>query len=281
MILTLAQTSRVPSFTAFSKIKPAWPRPEDSVGTWYRRMGRNECWEANGPARETFDQIAGEIKKYLNRCSDPDPATPPVTWSMYMIGKTKETAAPTIMFCCEQRGPRRKVRKTVLESGILSGYPGIITGDCSTPPEGDRLVQLAGEEKLTLPSWKTSPDSSRKIVYKPSEMGTCSQIFIQSTTEKACTVRKASRGGIVQIGSKHYITTVAHAFIEIPKPPTRDRCGDDFEFDIDGESDIDSDDNEDDSSDFAGRRHISMYHLQSTICHLSDICGRISLTILP
>ncbi|EDN98827.1 hypothetical protein SS1G_13686 [Sclerotinia sclerotiorum 1980 UF-70] len=80
-------------------------------------MGKyNSCWEALDPARQNFIQIAEEIKEHLEKHSDP--VTKPVTWTMYMIGRKRETAEPTIMFCSKEEDCRKKVKKTVVESRI-------------------------------------------------------------------------------------------------------------------------------------------------------------------
>jgi hypothetical protein len=123
-----------------------WPNPEASIGVFYRQMGRMCCWEAVGPAREVFVQIADDIKLYLEKSSDPVSHT--VTWTIYMIGRTKKLAKPTIMFCCQAPGPRKMVRKMIEESEILVKYPGIVTGDSTRPPDFDQLVQLAGTKEI-------------------------------------------------------------------------------------------------------------------------------------
>jgi peptide-N4-(N-acetyl-beta-glucosaminyl)asparagine amidase len=238
--LTLVQTSKLPSPTTFSKAKSVWPRPEDSIGMWYRKMGRNDCWEAKGPARDTFAQIAKEIKTYLNRCSDP--VAYPVTWSIYMIGKTKDSAMPTVMFCCVERNSRKKVRKMIADSGILGEYPGIITGDCSSAPDCDRPVQLAGNETSRYDLQNTLLDSGSDVLYTPSENILGSQIFIKTKDGNGHSLRKATAGLVFQLGDRYFVSTVAHASMEpIELPSQGGQIGDDFEFDIDGESDYGED----------------------------------------
>src|SRR5580700_6571762 len=121
--------------------KIRWPNPEDSIGIWCRKMGIYDCYEATGPARETFERLAKEIKEYLERCSDPVPHT--VKWSMFMIGKSKSTARPTIMFICKEAEARKTVRKMICNSGILNKYPGVKTGESTLSPDFDQLIPLA------------------------------------------------------------------------------------------------------------------------------------------
>jgi len=115
--------------------KIAWPDPELSIGTWYRKMGRHDCWEAVGPARDTFTAIGGEIKAYLEKHSEPVQET--VTWSIYMTGKTRATATPRVMFCSPNMSCAKAVKKMIRDSGILDPYPGVTTGHSNLPPDVD------------------------------------------------------------------------------------------------------------------------------------------------
>ncbi|KAH8761305.1 hypothetical protein BGZ57DRAFT_829636, partial [Hyaloscypha finlandica] len=181
-----------------------WPNPQDSTGTFYRRMGRDAlCWEAVGKARETFIQIAAEIKEYLEKHSDPVPH--PVTWTIYMIGRRRETCKPTIMFCCRDSSCRKQVRTTIEGSGILNQYQNVRIGDASSPPDFDQLVQLAGESFesiiLGLSDRNVNPgiESLKENLY--------------TNTDKALTsVRNATAGGILRSGERHFYLTAGHAF---------------------------------------------------------------------
>ncbi|KAF2804178.1 uncharacterized protein BDZ99DRAFT_350622, partial [Mytilinidion resinicola] len=81
------------------------------------KIGRNCCWEATGPARETFVKLGPEIKSCLDKRSEPLPSW--VTYSVYMIGNSPKTASPTIVFCSSDSSLRREIRKIVKESGLL------------------------------------------------------------------------------------------------------------------------------------------------------------------
>ncbi|KAK3298480.1 uncharacterized protein B0H64DRAFT_385230 [Chaetomium fimeti] len=118
-----------------------WPYPELSIGRFITKYGKVSCWEAKGPARAAFDDIAPRIKEYLERSAEPISSW--VTWSIYMFGKTHSSASPTIMFCCEVAAHRKEVRNTIRESGLLNGYRGIKTGHMPKTPDFDHLIPLA------------------------------------------------------------------------------------------------------------------------------------------
>jgi hypothetical protein len=100
-----------------------WPNPEKSTGEQYQnaKLGRHECWEAVGEARQKFEEIASEIKTYLDKCSDPVAHT--VVWTVYMIGRSRKESAPTIMFCGRDKNACNKVKETIKKSRIMEKYP--------------------------------------------------------------------------------------------------------------------------------------------------------------
>jgi hypothetical protein len=165
------------------------------------------------------------------------------------------------MFCSKEEGCRKKVRKTVEESGILDRYPGVRVGDCSRPPDFDRLVQLAGEASVTL-EWlyrratnilasdQGKEEKSRLggILREPSDVVCGSRIFL-STVENAASFRKATAGGILRSGDRFFYLTVAHAFVPTIGPSTAsitEDSGSDFEFDIGEDLDEDLDEDQED-----------------------------------
>src|ERR1700761_9303068 len=96
------------SLARLRRKKTRWPRPENSVGASIGLLhGRDHCWKAIGPARSAFEQLAPRIKRHLEDNLDSIPGSAWVTWSIYMIGSTPETAQPTIMFFCDELQPRR------------------------------------------------------------------------------------------------------------------------------------------------------------------------------
>jgi hypothetical protein len=249
----MIRNNPIPWTRRLRRNKCQWPNPEASTGKFYRKMGRDSsCWEAIGPARETFIQIADEIKYHLEKASEPVPQA--VTWTIYMIGKTKNTAEPMILFCCRESASRKQVRTTVEESGILQRYPGLRVGDASRPPDFDQLVQLAGEtsESLSRGSYakpkslefRCGPDNvlwaNRERQGKDLEGVMGKRIFVTLSGYPA-TRRKATIGGIVQSGSRCFYLTAGHAF-DTPHPIPTEDDEESFEFDIGEESDPEAED---------------------------------------
>ncbi|KAF2194345.1 hypothetical protein K469DRAFT_689346 [Zopfia rhizophila CBS 207.26] len=120
--------------------KAAWPNPQESIGEWLSKMGSHNCWEAVGLARSQWTRLARDIQKHLEDSHDSIPKG--AIWSGYMIGRTKESARPTVVFCSIDPPSRKQVRKIVLASGLLENYPGCRTAECSKPPDFDQLGPL-------------------------------------------------------------------------------------------------------------------------------------------
>jgi hypothetical protein len=206
-------------------------------------MDRYNCWEATGLAREKFVQLAQEIKVYLETFSEP--VLDPVTWSIYMIGKSKATARPTVMFCCRESKSRRTVKKIIDDSGILLNYPGIKTDDSTLPPDFNQLIELSlrGDESDDDLNYS---NSAKTVLCPSAEDLTGSRIYINSTMEDLDSLRKATAGGIVQWKDRYFGMTVSHVFFQnlssSQLPQVIDGCT--FEFNLDEDSDGDEIDEE-------------------------------------
>ncbi|KAM3417226.1 hypothetical protein BST61_g5485 [Cercospora zeina] len=62
----------------------------------------------------------------------------------YMVGRTQDSAHPTVFFCSRDAAARQAVREEIDSSQIMRRYPGFQTGDCSRPPL-DETEQLPDE----------------------------------------------------------------------------------------------------------------------------------------
>ena len=233
----LSQTSASLSgfFTAqkTERDSDAWPNPELSIGRFISKYGKVSCWETKGPARAAFDDVAPKIKDYLERSVEPISRW--VTWSIYMLGKTPNSADPTIMFCCEVAAHRKEVRNMVRESGLLNGYRGIKTGHMPRAPDFEQLIPLAPAGRLK---------STEKV-----------EIFAWQGSGSQCNGREifvgdfktpATIGGVVKSRGKFYYTTAAHVFRGCERRAegsAEDEDDEDNGIDIDGfdDSDFDSD----------------------------------------
>ena len=229
---------------ALFKPECPWPDSEASTGHFLQKYGRKSCWEAVGKARDNFgspDGLAEEIKRYLTRCSESVPAT--VTWSLYMIGRTRQTAHPTVVFCCKDTEPRRTVRQTVKRSGILEKYPGFLTMDCTRPPGCTNLESLAANEPVAQAS--SRPDSTHFVLLRlQSEDVLGAKVCVRKAGTDAETSRTATAGDILEWEGRQFITTVAHVFsrVELDIFPQNCTSGEN-EFDLDSSNDSDDDDN--------------------------------------
>jgi hypothetical protein len=226
------------------KSKPSWPDPELSIGIWHRKMGMSDCWEAKGPAREEYGRLSKDIKRILDErielLNEGEPVSKMVTFSLYMTGRKRTNARPTVIFCCERPLPRRRARDLIKENGIMEKYPGWILGDSSFPPEFDEpLLRLAFEDTKTSVGFVGSGDG-RTVLYRPSDRAYGIEVFIKGYRDQSV-IRRATVGGIVRADDRYYGLTVAHAFSEA-EPSTELLNKVDFEFDLDDsgeESDLD------------------------------------------
>jgi hypothetical protein len=206
-------------------------------------MGSEHCWEATGAVREMFKNLSKEILVQLGGPSEP--GDPIVAWSIYMIGKTKATAVPTLLFICSQRAARRLIKVQIEESGILDKYPTIQIGDCSKPPDfgkvtsleslqdgkGDQIKMLAGSEGDRDGSLLGNEDTNLDVFIHPTHRLSGCRIFETS-------MRTATAGAFFQMDGRYFITTVNHVFTPQYNPPSveldDDESESEFEFEIRG-----------------------------------------------
>ncbi len=124
-----------------------WDNPTESLGTFIGipKIGhlRYRCWEAGGKARAAFQQLSPEIKELLEASGIPPPET--VSWSIYMIGHTENTASPKILICSTEAKTRKAIRKLIKDSKIVRKYPGIGLGDVSVLPDRQSIRELSRE----------------------------------------------------------------------------------------------------------------------------------------
>ncbi|KAK3178095.1 hypothetical protein OEA41_000228 [Lepraria neglecta] len=202
-------------------------------------MGRQNCWEAVGPARDKFTHLAEEIKEYLMKFSDSVSST--VTWSLYMTGRTKESSHPTVVFCSSDNEARRIVRKSIKSSGILKRYPGFVTMDCNRPPESQSIASMT-VEKTDLDTPLTGPLKTI-VLYSSSSGALGARLLISEYGNFSQMPKMATGGGALEWRGRYFLMTVAHAFGGSNEPafPELNNVTN-FEFDLDGMSGSDEDD---------------------------------------
>ena len=84
-------------------------------------------WLATGTVWDTFQNLITEIKDHLQNRQGAENSV--VTWSIYMMGKTRSTAIPTVLFF-STRSDRKAAMKQIQESGILSSDPSMRIAGC-------------------------------------------------------------------------------------------------------------------------------------------------------
>ncbi|KAG5748313.1 hypothetical protein H9Q70_009007 [Fusarium xylarioides] len=198
----------------------AWPEPELSIGRYIGKVGRELCWVAKGPARDTFATLAPKIKAYLERSVEPVSSW--VTWSVYMFGKSENSASPAILFCCEVVAHRKQVRNAIKDSGILNEFPGVKTAHMARPPDFNQLVQLADES------------SNHRPVLASLERNPCGMpLFVEASIDDGTCYKQATVGGIIQLLDKFYYTTAGHVLSPDTAASYTEAQFSDDEFEID------------------------------------------------
>lgn len=236
---------RVDSITKLIQPPNVWPHPELSTGEFITKVGSKCCWQAIGKARHDFEILAASIREYLVKNSEPLPHI--VTWSVYMIGKTKQSSKPTVVFCCEVSAPRVQIKRLIKESGLMKQFKGIELGHMPRPPDFDQLVPLAQERDIfedtegefqKLITWSHSPrDSSSPTV--GSAVG--QRVTIHHWNGYGAELREATIGGVVRWREKYYYMTAAHAFRKPEPVITASAIHEDSECEFDGQSEDEGD----------------------------------------
>lgn len=235
--------SKLRSSTSLTR-QQRWPEPEQSTGTQCRRMGGNECWQAIGPAEQMNKELSKDIRKLLEERNEDIREGEPVdfyfTFRLYMTGRRRSCARPTIMVCCERPIPRRRARELIKESGILDNYPGVILGESSYAPDFDGPIELLALGDLDIDAYPSAIGTLTTVFCRPFEDLCGLEIFIKGNGGSA-PLRRATIGGILRSKGRYYALTVAHVFDNVAVPLKAPKAVD-LEFDIDEQSDSDTDD---------------------------------------
>lgn len=134
-------TSRV-----FASKMKRWPNPELSIGkpiSPSSMPGRLQFWEVTGPAMEVWTAIRPRLSQFLDSIADLNATRRShVTFSMFMVGKTINSASPTIIIQSASTEPRKRVVNLVENSSILDAYPGVVLADASKLPGWEPFINL-------------------------------------------------------------------------------------------------------------------------------------------
>jgi hypothetical protein len=120
-----------------------------------------------------------------------------------MIGRDSAHAVPTVILGCQRRPVRKRAENLIKKSGLLDRFPGMALKTSSTTPQ----PLAKGESFPHL-------DAQADTIYtmgKPQRSCGVQIILGQTGKVSSPSARKATLGGIVQVGGKDYGLTVAHA----------------------------------------------------------------------
>jgi hypothetical protein len=139
------------SLVNLSGLRPKPPHPVACIGAYIGRMdAKNYCWEIKSTLRgECQTQLYAQIQDCLQDYFGSVPNTDRITISFYMIGKSPQTAAPTIVFISENCELRKNARKVFKASDILSHYPAFKTAHSAKDPGFQKMEQLASNPCFT------------------------------------------------------------------------------------------------------------------------------------
>ncbi|PHH90278.1 hypothetical protein CDD83_4113 [Cordyceps sp. RAO-2017] len=116
-----------------SRHEVAWPNPELSIGRHIGELGKEFCWEANGPARDAFKTLAPQIKDYLEQAPEP--------------------GQPNGALLLRGRGPSQRDEAYHQGKRHPNACPGIKTGHAPQAPGFSQLVQVADDAGVHPPNW--------------------------------------------------------------------------------------------------------------------------------
>jgi hypothetical protein len=221
--------------------KPSWPQPELSIGRELEALDRSHrCWDIKGPVLELATKICGAVQRELDLRAEylveRERIRKPVLFRMYMTGRRKEEANPTLLFSCSREQPRKRAKEVVKESGILREHPAVRLAHSKRLPQAPTPFRI-----LVGPMNKIATEGG----------GLFGEVYCISPVDRTCGVpvfvrrkdgsfRKATIGGIVQLGDTYYGLTVAHTFVddgfESAEDSDDDSCDMECSFDSDDDN---------------------------------------------
>jgi len=205
----------------------------------YCPVAAQNCWDAVGPAAEAWSALSPRI-----RAVGDDLAPTDSTFSIHivMIGESKCTARPCILFCTTDGRLHEAVRDCRFLQSIMTEYPALTIEFSANPPE--HLAHSAPPGALLAPGQQADPVADANGVWAADVSQKIGRRFYIRDPAGG-PPRIATGGPIFFYGTKAYQTTVRHAFSRLQKPPPSEpqAC---FQSDLAWESS--SDDSDDDEA---------------------------------
>lgn len=204
---TMTTTSTVDStrLSLNTTSKCRWPEPQASIGAQRASLdplGIFKCWEIKdkSPAHNVWKKVHKPILSLIKEEYEHLNAKgAKLLMEMFMIGRKEAKSSPTLLVSCELKTPRRMALDLIQKKSILSNYPGVLMAECSKFP------------KLLAPGDLSSLPYLREGVYLTGELGSCGTSVLVSVGDKTPS-RKATIGGLVNVGDKTFGLMVGHVF---------------------------------------------------------------------
>jgi hypothetical protein len=185
------------------KDPPSWYEPEKSIGQFRLSINGKKCWDAKGAALEAFNTVSQSIKALLESrreyIEEGEASARPISYRMWMVGRTEKSAQATIVFISKSKPMRYKAMLIVKESDLLNEYPGIALKTLSAVPAVPRSLI-----HNHCSSNRAQGDGDVSTIGPTSKLCGASIIVNNET--------KATLGGVLLVGNVWYGITANHAF---------------------------------------------------------------------
>jgi hypothetical protein len=214
-----------------------YPNASACLGSEIGFFHDRHWWHATGPAKEQFSLVEPDIQAQLNRIFQ-NRYTRTVHFRLFMIGRSAEAAIPTVMFFCEEKGPRKEAQGVVDKEQLLQKLPGFRTGHLARQPEVGILIQPAKEYDGTHHSGHSDP--TLQVYFDPSHPVQAIGMLVFAKHSNGL-LRRATANAVFD-GQKCVYMSVAHIFVHGDQEHFSTTIDDDSEYDFGSGTEYDDDD---------------------------------------
>jgi hypothetical protein len=217
----------------------SWQSPELSIGRACTPFEKQQCWEVTGRAESLARGLFQAVKELLDGCNellyDGEPVESLVMFNLFMIGRDRSKANPTLLLSCERKRPRQRAMKLIRESGILRRpeHAGFRLAESPRPPVGLSAPVPLGSQDDAGSSSLPLPLLDQNVLWNPKFPPTGAQLYTRFDANDADYATRATLGGVVSIEGVFYGLTVAHNFTGQKEPPVQADDEDGFELSFD------------------------------------------------
>lgn len=137
-----------------------WAEPERSIGLEHSLVKSPSCWQAIGPAQELWANLGPQIRRLIENSEDildeGEQKSRNLSIELYMIGRDKTCAVPTVVFSSTSRPKRRRAKDLLKKSKLLDKHPAVKICTLEKLP----LMRYAGSS-VSLPKRPSSGESTQ------------------------------------------------------------------------------------------------------------------------